>query len=300
MKDCEKYIEMISAMLDGELSAAEESQLHAHLEECEDCRRVYRAFSSLSGAVKDSAAEPPESLAKGIMFKVGLQSQKRSGRRFAYGKFAAVAACAAIVIIASSRVGGIDLFKYSSGESAPEAAISVRAEQESALGAVDFFSAVSDSAEAVEDTLTGAASPGGVPTESTNKGAAVPAVQPEATVFVAEAEAFNVSLMNMTSADIFDSEPALWAKSPLLTVTEEAGLQFLAELLTIYRLQDMPVPEEEPLCVIGVTSGQEHYTVTVWIVDGSIIGRDDSTSTMYLATGDAEDVENLLSLVPAA
>jgi anti-sigma factor RsiW len=53
---------MIDRLLDGELSEKEEQALRAHMESCEDCRRVYDAYRAVSDALADDLAEPPEGL----------------------------------------------------------------------------------------------------------------------------------------------------------------------------------------------------------------------------------------------
>ena len=67
MNDCEKYIELMSQMLDGELSEEQTSELRAHIASCEDCRKAFDAFTSVSEALSDELCEPPEMLAKGVM-----------------------------------------------------------------------------------------------------------------------------------------------------------------------------------------------------------------------------------------
>lgn len=121
MNDCSKYINMISAMTDGELSAGEELQLHAHMESCPDCRRVYDAFSAISDAMDDNFVEPPEALAKGIMFKINMQQAKNSKKhRFAFGRFTAIAACFAIIVFGMSRFGLLDGLKNATGSGKAE------------------------------------------------------------------------------------------------------------------------------------------------------------------------------------
>lgn len=44
MIDCEKCREMISCLLDGELSQAEQSLVREHIASCPECRSVYDAF----------------------------------------------------------------------------------------------------------------------------------------------------------------------------------------------------------------------------------------------------------------
>lgn len=45
MTDCEKCREMISCLLDGELSQAEQSFVREHIAACPECRSVYDALS---------------------------------------------------------------------------------------------------------------------------------------------------------------------------------------------------------------------------------------------------------------
>ena len=63
MSGCEKYIELISSMVDGELTHEQEAELRTHLESCDECRKVYDAFKGISNALSEELAEPPEMLA---------------------------------------------------------------------------------------------------------------------------------------------------------------------------------------------------------------------------------------------
>lgn len=121
MSDCTRYIELISTMVDGELSAEQESELRAHLETCDECKRVYDAFLEISAALSDALVAPPEMLAKGIMFKINMQ--KKGTKRFAFGRFTAIAACLALILFGASRFGFFDINSNKDSESltAPEA-----------------------------------------------------------------------------------------------------------------------------------------------------------------------------------
>ena len=95
MSECEKYIEMISELVDGELTQQQEAELRTHIDMCADCARVYEAFSGISDAIADELVMPPETLAKGIMYKIKVQNKSGAGKRFAFGRFTAFAACLA-------------------------------------------------------------------------------------------------------------------------------------------------------------------------------------------------------------
>ena len=63
MKDCGEYQREISLLIDGELSEPQKTGLLRHLEQCEDCRRVYSAFKAISLSLSQEE-EAPASLAR--------------------------------------------------------------------------------------------------------------------------------------------------------------------------------------------------------------------------------------------
>ena len=84
MSECDKYQEMISQMLDGELPEPHKTELVKHLGCCPDCRRVYDAFSAISLSLGETAA--PEGFAGDVMAAVRTQGVHGSGRSKAPGK----------------------------------------------------------------------------------------------------------------------------------------------------------------------------------------------------------------------
>lgn len=105
MANCEKYRYMICGLVDGELTAEQEAELRAHLDTCQDCTRVYNAVSGISDAISEDLAEPPESLSKGIMNKIRSSSGSGKIHHFAFGRFTALAACIALVLLAGTKFG---------------------------------------------------------------------------------------------------------------------------------------------------------------------------------------------------
>ena len=55
--NCDTALEMMSAMLDGELTQEESEQLQAHLAACESCRAVYAELAAIDSAVAADQAE---------------------------------------------------------------------------------------------------------------------------------------------------------------------------------------------------------------------------------------------------
>lgn len=71
MAYCDKYIELISAAIDGALSPAEESRLSAHLAQCPDCKTLYDDFAVLHAVLTDlPPAETPAGLTERVMAAV--------------------------------------------------------------------------------------------------------------------------------------------------------------------------------------------------------------------------------------
>ena len=293
MSDCDKYTELASRMIDGELDEREQEELRAHISACEDCRRVYEAFSAMSSAMSEGLEEPPEGLARGVMFKIGLERGKGSGRRFAFGKFTALAACLAVIVFAASKVGIPGLSDRTSAVEAPMAMAEDKgAEPESAIVSDNSGGVMAESEVRINKNQIVA--PAAVSGEDlrTEDNKYLSSGSKEETEF--EAESFNVQLFGMTEAEIFLQDKD-GAETPLLAVTEEDALRFLAEMLTVTEMEKAEAPNAEPTCVVGVTSGEQYYTVTVWIVDGRIWGRDDKTGMIYLAAGEIDDLIEFIS-----
>lgn len=115
MSDCKAYQELISRMLDEDLSEAEKARLHAHIEDCPECRRMLDAFSMLQHTMADDLEEPPAELAKAVMEQVRREPVSIAKKRGKHvGRWLALAACLAIVVFSAYR---FELFGR--GKSAP-------------------------------------------------------------------------------------------------------------------------------------------------------------------------------------
>ena len=104
--DCERARALISAQLDGELSAAEAAALQAHLETCADCREERRWMQQLDAALPAYELEPPAQLHDAVMQRI--RSEGKTKKRRVWIPAAAIAAAAALVLLAG-RAGLIQL-----------------------------------------------------------------------------------------------------------------------------------------------------------------------------------------------
>ena len=106
MSECDRYLEMISQLVDGELPEPQKTELLAHLDGCANCRRVYDAFSAISLSLGETAA--PEGFAEGVMAAVRTQGGHGSRRAKKPGKsqvrYMALAACIVLAVLATVRL----------------------------------------------------------------------------------------------------------------------------------------------------------------------------------------------------
>ena len=106
------YQEMLSALLDGELSDAERETALAHMDGCADCRAYFDELSALRAALGDlDEFDAPEGFAAGVMARLRAgdgaiaplradNTTKTVKKHFSRHGYAALAACAAVVLLA--------------------------------------------------------------------------------------------------------------------------------------------------------------------------------------------------------
>lgn len=99
----EAYIELISAALDGELSAQEQQTLEQHLKTCPACAALYTEWSQQSDALRALDCDPPADLKDKIL--QGLPAQDAPKRRRIPFRWAALAGCAVLALV----IGGTAL-----------------------------------------------------------------------------------------------------------------------------------------------------------------------------------------------
>lgn len=137
MQDCSRYDELLSAYLDGEVSAEEKQEIEAHLDSCADCRRYLSLLRTMQENLQQDLPAPPEKLRQGVMYKIGLE-QKRKGFMFgAFGKWTVLAAMCCLAVLGAVKLGGSGIRK-SADTAAPMTAVADMAET-SATGSANSF-----------------------------------------------------------------------------------------------------------------------------------------------------------------
>ncbi len=111
MNDCERYQELISRLVDGEISKNEYAMLQAHMENCAECSAMYAIFASLSDIIGSEDEPLPEDLHENIMAGVRRHAMINNNKRRLSKPLRntlAAAACAALVLFAARGLAPAD------------------------------------------------------------------------------------------------------------------------------------------------------------------------------------------------
>ena len=121
MQDCSKYDIMLSAYLDGELQGAEAKELEKHLRTCAECQKYLALLKSVKEGLKEDLPPAPETLRRGVAYKLELEKKRHKLYFGAFGRWTAIAAVLCVVIFGVVRLTGSG-FSNASKQAAPAAA----------------------------------------------------------------------------------------------------------------------------------------------------------------------------------
>ena len=97
--NCDKYLDLISARLDGQLTVQEETDLTAHLQTCPSCRAIARDMEGLHSALSSvGEVDTPAELSHAVLSKI--RAEKRPNRRHTLHQLSALAACLVLCVTA--------------------------------------------------------------------------------------------------------------------------------------------------------------------------------------------------------
>lgn len=100
MKDCREYEARISALLDGELSGPEQTELMEHMAACPSCQQYFDDLAAIHEAIAALEEIPvPEGFTRLVMDRVRATRQDKAAIRFPHWRrWAALAACCAFAL----------------------------------------------------------------------------------------------------------------------------------------------------------------------------------------------------------
>ena len=103
---CDKYLERLSARLDGALTGEEERELEAHLAICPDCRAAGAQLAALQGAFAElEYITAPEGFAQGVMDRIRAEEKPKVAPLFKRPQVRALAGLAACLVLAVGLYG---------------------------------------------------------------------------------------------------------------------------------------------------------------------------------------------------
>lgn len=104
--NCDSYLELLSARLDGELTEAEERELKAHLESCPACRAAGTQLAALRPAFAGLEELPAsEGFARDVMDRIRKSEPHKTVPLFKRPRFRALAGLAACAVLAVGLYG---------------------------------------------------------------------------------------------------------------------------------------------------------------------------------------------------
>ena len=266
MSRCEKYMEMASLLLDGELPDGCKAGLFEHLESCDECRAFYETMKAASASL--GCVSAPEGFTKSVMDAVGAAAaekkaetpapSKRPRRRALAARAAGLAAC--LVLIAAAGI------KLAGGE-APTAPA------EAAPAGFDYTGAETEG-------VRGAEEPAAEPAEE-------PAQEPRAdgeNSFTINPASTDDCIGGLTAATVTAGESVMHTADP-------AALEEIAEVLG-FAAEAEAAPEGEPDYLVELECGEAVYDIEVYAVDGTLVcvraGREP-----YVAAGSAGQMREI-------
>ncbi len=108
--DCDRYMQLLSARLDGVLTDEEMRQLEEHLLRCPDCRAAGEQLAVLQDAFPETEEVPaPEGFARGVMDRIRESETQKVIPLFRRPRFRALAGLAACLVLVIGLYGASQL-----------------------------------------------------------------------------------------------------------------------------------------------------------------------------------------------
>lgn len=110
MSDCERWQELMSQMLDDEITPEDAAALRSHMRTCQSCQAMWNLLFTVSHTIQQDIVQPPVELSQSVMARVRAEnarnteasgsgrSRKNRDRRLPVWTRAAAAACLVVVI----------------------------------------------------------------------------------------------------------------------------------------------------------------------------------------------------------
>ncbi len=296
MSQCENYQELISRMVDGDLSAREEADLARHIETCPDCVALFQAFSVLSGQINEDLEESPFDLRDNVMAEIRREEIRRRNRiPTVLRSVLSAAACVALIVgvyLGVSITQGKNLVTaaYEAAPAAAEEKLAVAEEEVRAMpeAAPAAAEAPAEEAAAAPMLQTNAAAP--------MLGSGQPALTTEAADQAEPSESAEEPAALQDAPESVEEDEA--AEAPALEEWEVRNwdLSLLRQLLK-GSAEERSAEELEPYAFgrIVLRNLREEYSVLLYEQDGVLYYLDPVDETVYRSAMTVEELRAFLA-----
>ena len=301
--NCNEIRELISCMLDGELSADDSAIVAEHLAECPECMRVFEAFHTISLSLEEME-EVPVGFTEDVMSRIKQSGTKTTKPKrvpiFRMAGLAAAAACAALVIMTGTsfttnmRGGNSDSAEYSTIRQATPAPAS-------ADGVMGYVADTQETEEGADnhDALHTSIGEAVSTAEADNK--RVDPVYATPTVVAVELSPA-VDVEHTEQAEVTMAPPIIPAVSP--TPIPQMELLFQEDLLLAAEEAAFDLFADHPAYEITlINEDGKEITLKIWIDGKRIYCKDEAAGTAWYTFGTPEQLMDLLgepAMMPTA
>lgn len=293
--NCHEIRELISCMLDDQLSAEDSAIVTAHLADCPECMRVFEAFHTISLTLEEME-DVPVGFTEDVMTRIRQSNTKPIPKKrpisiFRMAGMAAAAACVALVMMAGTRFASTHMYV---GGGTNETAEYVQLNRATPTPAMleDQIAYASDTEEETTDAVKQSPTVGD---EAVSIEADPVALQNSPAMLTAEPDTTE-SPANGTSIGQ-NQQSATPAPLPVVTPTPipNMDLLFATDLLMVVEEADFSLFTEHPAYEVTVTSesGAE-VTLKIWLDGERIYCKDEAAGTAWYTFGTAEQLAVLL------
>lgn len=291
--NCNEIRELISSMLDHELSAEDSAVVTEHLAECPECMRVFEAFHAISVFLEE-LEDVPEGFTEAVMHKINTPAPVKK-RRPGYLRLAGLAACLALVLFTGSQF--VTFHHHSDGRTIQDTSEYARVTHQTPKptptptpAVTAEIAAFSDEDEDPLPNIGAAAYDPDSVSENTENEKIVPtpvvSAEPEATP-------------KITPTPVPAETPRPTATPQPTPVAAPAGLTSLNDLLYAAEAADFQRFTEQPDYELTLEDEDgKSVALLIWFDGERIYCKNPVEGTAWYAVGTAETLKNLVGGTP--
>lgn len=293
MMSCEKIQELISAMLDGEISADERRAIETHINDCPECAAMYADFAALSGIFEESAEKVPDGLHARIMKGVRTSRRPKKPLIIQLRPYMSAAACLVVAVGAvfalrgepksADSIAAPMMAEAPAAAAAPVAPVDFGPSEKAVYGDMELFTLGSEAEEGFNEPAAPMEVPAPEPAEDSLDISSAVTITADRDIALSEFEAYipgtAISAAWMT---FYHDDAGLVENRKISDIAALAAL--LAETPAELAPESLP---EKAVALIRIYVGEVQQPVKLYFVGDSVIV--ETSAGFYIAFGSAEE-----------